>query len=204
VESTNSPAFQEIHVIASLSGKVLHVEGNMAIIEVGGVGLQVSVPAPLADRLHPGESTFLHTQLIVRQDSLALYGFESMEGRQFFNLLLSVDGVGPRLALSILSTLNPDAIRRAVFNEQGEIFSRVPGVGKRTAQKILLHLQDRITSVEGLAPVALISDVDGEVLNALTALGYSVVEAQAALQSIPRDTPQDVETRLRLALQYFS
>jgi Holliday junction DNA helicase RuvA len=191
-------------VIASLSGNILHVEGTSATVEVGGVGLLVNLPAPLADRLRPGESVFLHTQLIVRQDSLALYGFESMEGRQFFNLLLSVDGVGPRLALSILSTLNPDAIRRAVFNEQGEIFSRVPGVGKRTAQKILLYLQDRITSVEGLAPVALISDVDGEVLNALTALGYSVVEAQAALQSIPRDAPQDVETRLRLALQYFS
>jgi holliday junction DNA helicase RuvA len=191
-------------MIASLSGKVLHVEGNSAVVEVGGVGLLVNVPAPLADRLHPGESVFLHTQLIVRQDALTLYGFDNGEGREFFNLLLSVDGVGPRLAISILSTLNPDTIRRAVFNEQGEIFNRVPGVGKKTAQKILLYLQDRITDVEGLAPVALMSDVDGEVLNALTALGYSVVEAQAALQAIPREAPQDVEARLRLALQYFS
>jgi holliday junction DNA helicase RuvA len=191
-------------MIASLSGKVLHVEGNSAVVEVGGVGLLVNVPAPLADRLHPGESVFLHTQLIVRQDALTLYGFDNGEGREYFNLLLSVDGVGPRLAISILSTLNPDTIRRAVFNEQGDIFNRVPGVGKKTAQKILLYLQDRITDVEGLAPVALMSDVDGEVLNALTALGYSVVEAQAALQAIPREAPQDVEARLRLALQYFS
>ena len=191
-------------MIASLSGKVIHVEANSAVVEVGGVGLLVNVPGPVADRLHPGESVFLYTQMIVRQDALSLYGFESAEGREFFNLLLSVDGVGPRLATSILSSLNPDTIRRAVFNEQGEIFNRVPGVGKKTAQKILLYLQDRIKDVEGLAPVALMSDVDGEVLNALTALGYSVVEAQAALQAIPREAPQDVETRLRLALQYFA
>ncbi|HEY5574263.1 MAG TPA: hypothetical protein VIK64_14675, partial [Anaerolineales bacterium] len=91
-----------------------------------------------------------------------------------------------------------------VFNEQAEIFSRVPGVGKKTAQKIQFHLQDKIKAVAGLEPMAAYSEVDGEVLNALTSLGYSVVEAQAALQFIPRDAPQDVETRLRLALQYFS
>jgi Holliday junction DNA helicase RuvA len=191
-------------MIATLSGQVTHVEKDNAVIEVGGVGLLVHIPAPLADRLRPGESVFLFTQLIVRQDLLALYGFENAEGKEFFNLLLSVDGVGPRLALSILSTLQPDAIRRAIFNEQGEIFSRVPGVGKKTAQKLMLYLQDRIQATEGFGAAAMLSDVDGEVINALTALGYSVVEAQAALQSIPRDTPQDLETRLRLALQYFS
>jgi Holliday junction DNA helicase RuvA len=121
-----------------------------------------------------------------------------------FELLLSVNGIGPRLAMSILSTLSPDTIRRAVFNEQAEIFSRVPGIGNKTAQKIVLHLQDRLPSSEGLAPLSRISDVDTEVLAALTGLGYSLVEAQAALQYIPRDTPQDVETRLRIALQYFS
>jgi len=81
---------------------------------------------------------------------------------------------------------------------------RVPGVGKKTAQKILLHLQDRIKALEGVEGVEAISEVDSEVLAALTTLGYSVVEAQAALQTIPRETPQDVETRLRIALQYFS
>ena len=170
---------------------------------MGGVGLLVYVPNPIADQARPGESVYLFTHLVVRQDLLALYGFDSAEGREYFTLLLTVNGIGPKLALSILSTLSPDAIRRAVFSEQADMFSRVPGVGKKTAQKILLSLQDRITSVEGLAPVAYLGDVDSEVLNALTGLGYSVVEAQAALQSIPRDAPQDVETRLRLALQYF-
>jgi len=191
-------------MIASLSGKIIQVEPGSLVIEVGGVGLLVNVPTPLADQHRVGDNTFLFTQLIVRQDSLALYGFESAEGREFFNLLLTVDGVGPRLALAVLSTLNPDAIRRAVFTEQADLFSMVPGVGKKTAQKILLQLKDRLPVVEGFAPIAAMSDVDSEVLSALIALGYSVVEAQAALQSIPRDAPQDVEARLRLALQYFS
>jgi Holliday junction DNA helicase RuvA len=190
-------------MIATLSGQLLHIEPGSLVVEVGGVGLLVHVPAPLADQLRPGEAVFLYTHLVVRQDLLALYGFESSEYRDLFTLLLSVDGIGPRLALAILSTLNPDAIRRAVFNEQSEVFSRVPGVGKKTAQKILLSLQDRIPGVEGLVPLAVMSDADSEALSALIALGYSVVEAQAALQSIPRDAPPDVETRLRLALQYF-
>ena len=191
-------------MIASLNGKVLESEEGSLILEVGGVGLQVFVPAEIAAQARAGERVFLHTYLVVRQDALTLYGFETAEGREFFSLLLSVNGVGPRLALSILSTLNPDAIRRAIFSEQPEVFSRVPGVGKKTAQKILLSLQDRVTAVAGMAQIASFSDTDAEVLDALTSLGYSIVEAQAALQSIPRDTPQDVEPRLRAALQYFT
>ena len=191
-------------MIATLRGRVLETLADSVVIEVGGVGLQVYVPAPLKDNLRPGDSAFLHTYLVVREDALTLFGFENMEGREFFQLLLTVNGVGPRLALAILSTLAIDAIRRAVFHEQAEVFSRVPGVGKKTAQKILLQLQDKITPDIGLEPVGAMGDQDGEVLDALTSLGYSVVEAQAAIQSIPRDAPEDVETRLRLALQYFS
>ena len=190
-------------MIATIRGAVIHRESDSLVIEVGGVGYEVHVPAALREALHPGDVAFLHTYLVVRQDALTLYGFDTQEGREFFTLLLSVDGIGPRLALAVLSTLSPDAIRRAVFHEQAEIFSRVPGVGKKTAQKILLYLQDRIQSVSGLEPVAMISDIDSEVMAALTALGYSIVEAQAALQTIPRDAPQDVEERLKLALRYF-
>jgi Holliday junction DNA helicase RuvA len=191
-------------MIASISGKILQIEQDSIIVEVGGIGFRVMVPAPTRDTMQPGEMTFLYTQLIVRQDALILYGFETKEGCDFFNLLLSVDGVGPRTAISVLSTLAPDTIRRAVFHEQADVFSRVPGVGKKTSQKILLYLQDRIKAVSGLEPVAMMSDIDSEVLAALTALGYSVVEAQAALQSLPRDAPKDdVEVRLRMALQYF-
>lgn len=191
-------------MIAYVNGKVLRVERDSLVLEVNGIGYQVFVPDQLLDQLRHGDRASLYTYLVVRQDALSLYGFETLEGREFFELLLSVNGIGPRLALAILSVLNPDSIRRAVFNEQPEVFSRVPGVGKKTAQKISFHLQDKIKAVEGLEPVAAFSEVDGEVLNALTALGYSVVEAQAALQSISRDAPQEVEERLRLALQYFS
>jgi holliday junction DNA helicase RuvA len=191
-------------MIASLSGSVSYIGSDSIVLEVGGVGIKVFISTPLRDRLRTGETTFLYTHLIVRQDALMLYGFETSEGREFFELLLSVDGIGPKSALSILSVMNPDAIRRAVFNEQAEVFTRVPGVGKKTSQKILLYLQDRIKSVEGLEPMATMTDVDTEVLSALTSLGYSVVEAQAALQAIPRDTPSDVEIRLRAALQYFT
>ena len=191
-------------MIASISGRVQEVNSDNVVIEVAGVGLLVGVPAPTRDHLQAGMPVFLHTHLVVREDSLSLFGFDTPEGRDFFVLLLGVNGVGPKLALSVLSTLTPDAIRRAVFHEQDEVFARVPGVGKKTAQRILLHLQDRVRMVPGLEPIAVMTDVDTEVMNALTALGYSVVEAQAALQSIPRDVPNEIETRLRLALQYFT
>ena len=191
-------------MIASLNGKVLHKEGDSVVIGLGGAGLQVFAPAPLIDRLFVNEEAFLHTHLVVRQDALTLYGFATVEEKAFFIMLLGVSGIGPRLSLAVLSTLNPDAIRRAVFHEQSDVFSRVPGVGKKTAQKIMLHLQDKIGEVDGLGAVAALTDVDTEVLEALVSLGYSVVEAQAALQSVPRDAPEDVEARLRLALQFFA
>jgi Holliday junction DNA helicase RuvA len=191
-------------MIANLKGRVADKGPDFAILEVGGMGFQVYIPSPQVDELRVGESVFLHTYLVVREDSLTLYGFSTAEEREFFTLLIGVSGVGPRIALATLSTLNPDAIRRAVFSEQPEIFTRVPGIGKKGAQKIALHLQDRIKAVDGLEPVAAMDDADTQVLEALVALGYSVVEAQAALQTIPKDTPHDVETRIRLALQYFS
>jgi Holliday junction DNA helicase RuvA len=191
-------------MIACIQGTVIAIEDDTLIVEAYGIGYEVHIPSHLKDSLQSGSSVFLHTYLAVRQDALTLFGFETREERRFFKLLLSVDGIGPRLALAVLSTLTPDTIRRAVFNEQAELFSRVPGVGRKTAQKILLYLQDRISTVDGLAPMLAMSDVDSEVLAALTALGYSVVEAQAALQAIPRDAPQDIQSRLVIALQYFS
>ncbi|MFN2236664.1 MAG: Holliday junction branch migration protein RuvA [Anaerolineales bacterium] len=191
-------------MIASLKGRVSDKGTDFAVIEVGGLGYQVYIPSPHLEELRIGESVFLSTYLVVREDSLTLYGFANSEEREFFSLLMGVSGVGPRLALVTLSTLNPDAIRRAVFSEQPEIFTRVPGIGKKSAQKIALHLQDRIKAVDGLEPISRMDDTDTQVLEALVALGYSIVEAQAALQTIPRDAPDDVETRIRLALLYFS
>ena len=190
-------------MIATLSGEITQIEDNALVVEVGGVGLRVFVPAPLRGRVKVGEAVFLFTHLVVREDALALYGFESQSDRDMFNMLLGVDGVGPKVALSVLSTLTLDAVQRAVFAEESEILGRVPGVGKKTAQKIVLYLHDRLKPADALAKVAALSDKDSEVLAALTALGYSVVEAQSAIQSLPKDAPDDVEERLRLALQYF-
>ncbi len=194
-------------MIAILNGRVLEALPDSLVIGLGAagqLGLQVFAPTQTRQRLRPGDEILLHTYLVVRQDALTLYGCESRDERDLYVLLLSVDGIGPKSALAVLSALSPDAIRRAVFHEQPEVFTRVPGVGKKTAQKILLHLQDKIQAVAGVEMAAAYSDTDAEVIAALTALGYSVVEAQAALQSIPRDTPADIETRLRAALQYFT
>lgn len=191
-------------MIATLRGEISQIEENAIVVEVGGVGLRVFVPAPLRGRVKAGEAAFLFTHLVVREDALTLYGFESQADRDLFNILLGVDGVGPKVALSVLSTLTIDAVQRAVFTDEAEVLSRVPGVGKKTAQKMALHLKDKLKPTDALAKVAAMADYDSEVLAALTALGYSVVEAQSAIQSIPKDAPKEVEERLRLALGYFT
>ena len=190
-------------MIATLRGEITQIEETAIIVEVGGVGLRVFVPATFRTRLKIGEAAFMFTHLVVREDALTLYGFESQADRDLFNLLLGVDGVGPKVALSVLSSMTLDAIQRAIFADEAELLSRVPGVGKKTAQKMALHLKDKLKPLDALTRVAAMSDADSEVLAALTALGYSVVEAQAAIQSIPKDASKEAEDRLRLALQYF-
>jgi len=191
-------------MIATVRGEITQVEENAIIIETGGVGLRVFVPKPLRERLKAGEAIFLFTHLVVREDDWKLYGFESQADRELFTTLLGVDGVGARTALAVLSTLNLETVQRAVFSEEPTLLSRVPGVGLKTAQKMVLYLHDRLKPVSGLEKIASMSDSDSEVLAALTALGYSVVEAQTAIQSIPKDAPDGVEDRLRLALQQFA
>jgi Holliday junction DNA helicase RuvA len=191
-------------MIATLRGEITQIEDNAIIVETGGIGLRVAVPKPLRERMKTGEGIFLYTHLVVREDAWLLYGFESQSDRELFTTLLGVDGVGPRTALAVLSTLNIETVQRAIFNDEPDLLSRVPGVGKKTAQKMVLYLHDRLKPISGLEKIASMSDSDSEVLAALTALGYSVVEAQTAIQSIPKDAPDDVEQRLRLALQQFT
>jgi Holliday junction DNA helicase RuvA len=190
-------------MIATLRGEITQIEESAVTVEVGGVGLRVFVPAPVRSRLKVGETALLYTHLVVREDALTLYGFETQADRELFHLLLGVDGVGPKVSLAVLSTLTVETVQRAVLSEESEILSRVPGVGRRTAQKIILHLHGKIKPEDALSQVAAMSDRDSEVLAALTSLGYSVVEAQTAIQSLPKDAPPDVEERLRLALTYF-
>ena len=190
-------------MIATLRGEVAQIEDGALILDVGGVGMRLLVPAPLRTRLRVGETTFLFTHLVVREDSLTLYGFETQADRELFMLLLGVDGVGPRIGLAVLSNMPKEEVHRAILSEQSDLLSRVPGVGKKTAQKIVLHLHDKLTLPGIGTRTAPVSERDTEVLAALTALGYSVVEAQAAIQAIPADAPDAVEERLRVALQSF-
>ena len=130
-------------MIASLRGEISSILDDSLVIEVGGVGLRVFVPAVVQARSMLAEKIMVHTYLVVREDSLTLYGFQTVQERDIFTMLLGVNGVGPKVALSILSTMSVDAVRNAVLGEQADLFARVPGVGKKTAQKIVLHLQGR-------------------------------------------------------------
>ena len=170
----------------------------------GGIGFKIAVPEPTAARFQDGAAVFLHTYLQVREDALSLFGFETEEELAIFELLLTVSGVGPKVALSTLSTLSPDALRLALANNEPAMISRVPGVGKRTAEKIVVELKDKIKApATGIEALANINAADAEVIDALIALGYSVVESQRAVQALPKDVTQ-IEERLRLALRNFS
>jgi Holliday junction DNA helicase RuvA len=190
-------------MIATLHGRVQSIADDEMIIEVGGVGIRVAVPlARLESVPRLSHEISLYTHLVVREDALELYGFGDTDGRQLFELLLKVGGVGPKLALATLSHLSPDAIRRAVGSDQAELLTKVPGIGRKTAQKIVFELKDRVgqPGLDAEAP----SELDSELIEVLTGLGYSLVEAQAAVQSVPEDAPEAIEERVRQALRYFA
>lgn len=187
-------------MIASIRGNVQQTGDSWVVIDLGGLGIKVSVPVPLAARARPGQTLALFTHLLVREDVLALFGFETPDQLAFFEMLLGITGIGPKVALSLLSHYSTDALRQAVARGAPERIAGIPGVGKKTAEKIVFHLKDKL-AVEAGAGAPGWSESDTEVIAALTALGYSIVEAQTALQRVPADAPPDAETRLRLALQ---
>ncbi len=191
-------------MIATITGEITQIIEGQAVISVGGIGLRINLTENTCLSCRPGMKRAFHTHLVVREDHLSLFGFETVEERDLFVHLISVAGVGPKTALAALSTLTPGAVRRAIAADQPEIFTRVPGIGKKTAQKIILDLQGKVEPLEPLEAAARMDEIDTEVIEALTALGYSIVEAQAALQSLPQDEETDAETRLRKALQFFS
>lgn len=189
-------------MISTVQGIVQRIGESELIVDIGGVGLRIAVPIPVIEGIERvGETIFLHTYLVVREDSLSLYGFHSERELEIFEELIEVSGVGPRLALATLSYLKPETLQEAVGKNQPEIIARVPGIGQKTAAKIVLHLKDRFEPLDLVQPVEL--GADSEVLEVLIALGYRLNEAQSAVRSIPQDSPQDVEERVRLALKYF-
>jgi Holliday junction DNA helicase RuvA len=191
-------------MIARLSGTVWSMGEDQVTVRVGGVGLQVHVPTNVLAQLDgKGQPVDFFTHLHVRENDLTLYGFLTEDELALFRLLLSVSGVGPKVALVMLGTISPEALRQAVVQEEPAILSRVPGIGPKTAKAIIFHLKDKIIPTEAAA-APLLSDDDAEVIAALTALGFSLVEAQTALQSLPRGKELTVEERVRHALAYFA
>ncbi len=128
--------------------------------------LRVFVPSQLRSRLHAGDATLLFTHLVVREDGWFLYGFDFAADRDLFVLLLGADGVGPRTAMAVMSGTSIEILQRAVYGEDPDLLGHIPGVGRKTAQKILIHLKDRLKPVDALHAVAALSDADGEVLAA--------------------------------------
>jgi Holliday junction DNA helicase RuvA len=191
-------------MIARVRGRIEQIENDHVIVDVGAFGITVYAPAAQLVTYHLGQAVALFTHLHVREQDISLFGFSTPEELQLFDLLLRVDGVGPRLALNILSTLTPDSLQLAVANDEPALLTRVPGIGIKTARKILFHLKDKLAPADltglGIRPL---SDSDAEVIDALTSLGYSIVEAQRAVQSLPKNL-EGVEERLRAALSQMA
>jgi Holliday junction DNA helicase RuvA len=190
-------------MIASVSGTIRKIGENYLIVAVGGVGLRVFVPRTVLEDVGGiGRSISLYTHLIVRETELSLCGFERDEDLSLFEILLDVNGVGPKVALSILSTLSPELLKGAIVREESAVLQRVPGIGKKTAERIMFHLRDKLDLTAEVPAMPFMSDVDGDVIDVLTNLGFSIVEAQTALQNVPREVT-DVDARVQLALQYL-
>ena len=192
-------------MLASLSGKVAATGEDFVVIKAGGVGFYVSVPQTVLDSLPgPGMELTVHTHLHVRENDLALYGFGSREDLALFRLLLGVSGIGPKVALSLLSFLPRDRLQAAIAQEDVAMLSRVPGIGPKTAKKLVFDLKDKIAAeIMPGEPQPVLTEADADLIAALTSLGYSVSEAQEAIRSLPREALA-LEERVRLALAYFT
>jgi Holliday junction DNA helicase RuvA len=196
-------------VIAFVSGPVAAVAPDSAVVEVGGVGMSVQCAPGTLARLRVGEPVRLHTSLVVREDSLTLYGFADEDERQVFELLQTASGVGPRLAQAMLAVHSPDALRAAVATGDEKALTAVPGIGKKGAQRLLLELKDRLGAPRGQvpAPAAPVGAAPwrDQLHAALTGLGYQPREADDAIAAVaPRaeaDGNPEVAVLLRAALR---
>lgn len=176
-------------MIAFVSGTVAALAPDSAVVEVGGVGMAVQCTPDTLAKLRVGQEARLHTSLVVREDSLTLYGFADDDERQVFELLQTASGVGPRLAQAMLATHRPDALRRAVATADEKALTAVPGIGKKGAQKLLLELKERLGAPTGAPAVgAPVSQGWRDQLHAaLIGLGYATREADEAVTAV---TPQ--------------
>lgn len=194
-------------MIASLRGTVVALGADHTVIEAAGVGYLVFAPRSVVQQLGAGEQAFLHTRLIIREDAMTLYGFRSTDERSWFDLLMTVTGVGPKVALAVLGAVPLDQLQIAIANENVTLLAQVPGIGKKTAARLILDLKPKVgqlsVATDATPQASVVGRVNAEVQSVLQSLGYSALEAQAAVSALPSDAPTDLEERLREALRYF-
>lgn len=190
-------------MIASLRGEVVTVSTAFAVIEVGGVGMQFFATPTTLSALRQGSPAFVHTSLVVREDSLTLYGFGDDDERGVFDILHSVSGIGPRTALAVLSVLTPNMLRAAVERKDEAALTRVPGIGKKGAQRMILELGTKLGPAIGEIGVVEPQPAErSEVLEALINLGWQEREAASALEEARSNQPEGtVAQLLRSSLQ---
>lgn len=184
-------------MIGSLRGEIIEISTSWILLEVGGVGYRVQIPLSLLSLLKQGQEQFIYIHEQLREDTHELYGFLSSQDLALFTKLLSVSGVGPKVAMTLLSMGSADTVQRAVMSGDLESLTSLPGVGKKTAQKIILELKGQLVEAEQ------IPSVDRDVADALQGMGYSSVQVRDALRQISSDVT-DPSERIRAALRILA
>ncbi|OGN88533.1 MAG: Holliday junction DNA helicase RuvA [Chloroflexi bacterium RBG_13_46_9] len=191
-------------MIASLQGIVDAIGTDWMVVNVGGVGFKVSVPTSvLSEGGITGHEIKLFTHLHVREDEMTLYGFAAPEDLRLFDIFLTVSGLGPKTALNMLSAMSSDQLSLAIATASVEMLTSISGIGKKTADRIILELKDKVGAFVTVTPAGRIAQENTDVLSALTSLGYSIAEASRAIAIIPSDKKLSLEERIKLALQYL-
>ncbi|MBA2680130.1 MAG: Holliday junction branch migration protein RuvA [Ktedonobacteraceae bacterium] len=195
-------------MITSIHGTLEASRVDYALIRVGGFGIRVFAPAPTLNRLsEPGMEVSLHTHFHMREDGVALYGFSSETDRDAFEQMIGVSGVGPKVALALLSVMDAAAFYKAIADEDQQRLGLARGVGKKLAAHIILELKGKLPSLAGLASNQVAPSSGGihaEALEALIGLGFSTAEAQTALSKVPQDQAMTLEQQVTYALRSFS
>lgn len=191
-------------MIASVSGRVTGHTTAGVVVSVGGVGLSVLTTPGTRARLRPGDEAELATALVVREDSLTLYGFESADERDLFEVLQTASGVGPKVAQAVLTVHTPDAVRRALATEDLVALTLVPGIGRKGAQRMVLELKDKVAAVSGALSLAAGAGWRDLLTEALVGLGWSSAQADEVVVGLAAEHPQagagDVPALLKAAL----
>ena len=191
-------------MIASLQGRVESLGSDWAIINVGGIGFQVYLPTSTLSTLGAiGKEVQLYTHLYLRKDNATLYGFAAAEELTLFQTLISVSGLGPKLALAILSGMSVEQLTMAIASASTDLLTALPGIGKKVANRLILELKEKIDASWITTPTAAFAQENTDVLAALTSLGYSTAEAAKAVATLPSPSGLSMEERIKLALQYL-